>query len=323
MDTFSFDGRVAVVTGAGRGIGRAYAVLLGALGAKIVVNDLGGGRDGSGSDLGPAESVVAEIVAAGGSAVANGNDVSDPDSAKAIIDQAVAEYGRIDIVVNNAGNIVWGALPDADLGNIERHLDVHVKGSFNTVKAAWPHFLEQGYGRVVLTGSTGMFGLPDNLGYAIAKASMIGMAKSMTVSAGQHDIKINVVAPNAMTRLGSREEGGSADDVPEVPGMEPELVAPLVAYLAHEACQVSGETYVGGAGRTARLFVGVTQGYLNEPGTTPAVADVAANWDAVNDETGYYVPGDIMDWAGHYMSHRTPDAAQMERVTPDQSGASR
>src|ERR1022692_4679377 len=169
MSRFNFDGRVAVVTGAGRGIGRAYAHLLGELGASVVVNDLGGTTEGTGADLAPAESVAREITDAGGTAIADGSDVSTVSGGKAAIDAAVNQFGRVDIVVNNAGNVIFGGLPDVDLDNIESHLAVHVKGSFNTTRAAWPHMLAQNYGRVVLTTSTGMFGLSDNLGYAIAK----------------------------------------------------------------------------------------------------------------------------------------------------------
>ena len=303
MRGLRFDGRVAAVTGAGRGIGRAYAVLLGQLGAKVVVNDLGGSTLGHGQDTGPADEVVKQIQAAGGTAAANYGDVSTVDGGKSVIDTAVGEFGAIDIVVNNAGNMVWGSLPDATADTIEAHWAVHVRGSFNTLHAAWPYFLEKDYGRVVLTTSVGMFGLPDNIGYAIAKASMIGMARSLTVGRRDANININCVAPNAVTRLGARTAAEQAAQEAMAPAMDPALVAPMVAYLVHESCNVSGEAYVAGAGRFARLFVGVTPGYLHSGLAGVTVDDVAANWAAINDEAGYYVPGTLMDWAGHYMAH--------------------
>jgi NAD(P)-dependent dehydrogenase (short-subunit alcohol dehydrogenase family) len=301
MGTYDFRGRVVVITGAGRGIGRAYAHLLGDLGASVVINDLGATTDGAGTDPLPARRVADEITAAGGVAIADANDISQPAGGQALIDAAVAEFGRVDVLINNAGNIRWGGLPEVDVDNIEAHLAVHTKGSFNTIRAAWPHLLRQDYGRIVLTGSSGMFGLPDNLGYATAKAALIGMARSLTVSAGDRNIRINVIAPNAWTRLAGR---GGADEPAAVARMEPELVAAMVAYLAHEACPVSGEVYLAGAGRFARVFVAATDGYVHPDGAAPTVDDIAANWARINNETGYYVPISVADWARHYMSHR-------------------
>ena len=303
MSGLRLDGRVAAVTGAGRGIGRAYALHLGQLGAQVVVNDLGGSTLGAGGDESPADEVVKQIEAAGGSAVANYADVSTVEGGKSVIDTAMQHFGGIDIVVNNAGNMVWASLPEATIETIDAHYKVHVQGSFNTLHAAWPYFLEKNYGRAILTTSVGMFGLMDNIGYAIAKASMIGMAKSLTVGRKDANINVNCIAPNAMTRLAARTEQEQEQLEPPSGVMDPINVAPMVAYLAHESCQVSGETYVAGFGRFARLFVGVTPGYVH-PGLTGAtVDDVAANWAAINDEAGYYVPGSLMDWAGHYMSH--------------------
>ncbi len=306
MSGLRLDGRVAAVTGAGRGIGRAYALLLGRLGAKVVVNDLGGSTLGTGQDTGPADEVVKQIEAGGGAAVANYADVSLVEGGKSVIDTALEHFGGIDIVVNNAGNMVWASLPEATIETIDAHWAVHVRGSFNTLRAAWPYFLQKNYGRVILTTSVGMFGLMDNIGYAIAKASMIGMAKSLTVGRKDANININCIAPNAMTRISGRteeEQAQAAQAAESTPAMDPANVAPMVAYLAHESCHVSGEVYLAGGGRFARLFVGVTQGYLH-PGLTGAtVDDVAANWAAINDESGYYVPSTLMDWAGHYMSH--------------------
>jgi NAD(P)-dependent dehydrogenase (short-subunit alcohol dehydrogenase family) len=308
MSGLRLDGRVAAVTGAGRGIGRAYALLLAELGAKVVVNDLGGSTLGLGGDAGPADEVVKQIRAAGGAAVANYGDVSTTGGGASVIDAAVAEFGGIDIIVNNAGNMVWGSLPEATIETIEAHWAVHVRGSFNTLRAAWPHFLEKDYGRVVLTTSAGMFGLPDNLGYATAKASMIGMAKSLTVARGKANVTINCIAPNAVTRLAARPDRETtarerAAQEAMTPVMDPALVAPMVAYLAHESCDVSGEVYVAGAGRFARLFVGVTPGYVHAGPAGVTVDDIAAHWAAINDEAGYYVPGTLMDWAGHFLAH--------------------
>ena len=302
MSDFRFDGRVAVVTGAGRGIGRAHAHLLAERGAKVVVNDLGGSMAGEGSDVKPAQSVVDEITATGGSAVADPNDVSTQAGAEAIIRSALDAFGRIDVVVNNAGIIKYGGLPDVDLESVERHLDVHLLGSFNTMRAAWPHFLEQGYGRVVLTTSCGMLGLDNNLGYAAAKSGMIGLARSAKLAGEPHGIKVNLIAPAAITRM-----AGSGDDAPTsaestMPPMPSEAVAPMVAYLAHESCPVSGEIYTAGAGRFGRLFLASTEGYLQQdrPAT---IEDIAENWIAINDEAGYSVPTDLMDWTGSFLKH--------------------
>jgi NAD(P)-dependent dehydrogenase (short-subunit alcohol dehydrogenase family) len=314
MSTYDFDGRVAVVTGAGRGLGRAYALLLAELGAKVVVNDLGGSTAGTGHDRAPAQNVASAITAAGGTAIADASDVSTVEGGQRVVDAAVQEFGRVDVVVNNAGNIIYGALPDVELSVIDAHLAVHVRGSFNVTRAAWPHMLAQNYGRVVLTTSTGMFGLPDNLGYATAKSAMIGMAQSMTLSAADHDIKVNLIAPNAYTRMaGDASEGmdqlkGQRQLKEERPaaalGLEADLVAPMVAFLAHESCPVSAGIYLAGGGRFARLFLAATDGYVQPDADKPTVADVADHWAQINDEAGYYVPTSTLSWAARYMSHR-------------------
>jgi NAD(P)-dependent dehydrogenase (short-subunit alcohol dehydrogenase family) len=307
MSKYRFEGRVAVVTGAGRGIGRAHALLLAELGAKVVVNDLGGDKVGFGADPEPARSVVDEITAAGGSALADDNNVGTPEGCTALIETAIKEYGRIDVVVNNAGISVWGGPLEADTANLERTLAVHVGGSFHTTNAAWPYLLEQGFGRVIMTTSSGMFGLPDNLTYATAKGAVIGMARSMTVAARGHDIKINVLAPAATTRRGTQ---ASSIDVAasSPPWMDPAYVAPMLAYLAHEQCQVSGEIYGAGAGRFTRIFIAENEGYVHPVDGLPTVEDVAQNWAQINDQQGYYIPKDLYDWSTHFMAHRTGTA---------------
>jgi NAD(P)-dependent dehydrogenase (short-subunit alcohol dehydrogenase family) len=304
MSRYNFDGRVAVVTGAGRGIGRAYALLLAERGASVVVNDLGGTMEGDGSDDQPAATVTAEIVDAGGAAIADTSDIATVAGGQSLVDAVVDGFGRIDIVVNNAGIIRFGSLPEVDADNLEAHLAVHIGGSFNTTRAAWPHMVDQGYGRIVMTTSTGMFGRPDNIGYATAKAGVVGMTRSLTAAGAAHGINVNLIAPSASTRmvLPAGVRGSTRPALPE--GMEPELVAPMVAFLAHEDCDVSGEIYLAGAGRFARIFIASTEGYVHPQPGRPTIEDVADHWESINDEAGYYKPADLMDWSKHYMSHR-------------------
>jgi NAD(P)-dependent dehydrogenase (short-subunit alcohol dehydrogenase family) len=309
VTTHNFEGRVAIVTGAGRGIGRGYALLLAERGASVVVNDLGASRGGQGSDAEVASAVVADIMAAGGRAVADGSDVASPDGAEALIAAAVERFGRLDILVNNAGIIRWAGLPEADVENLSRHLEVHVVGSFNTTRAAWPHMVAQGYGRIVMTTSSGVFGLPTNVGYATAKGAVIGLTRSLSTAGAAHGIKVNLIAPAAFTRMaGQSSRADSADGGALAEQMAPQLVAPMVGLLAHESCPVSGEMYAAGAGRFARMFIASTEGYVAET-PHPTVEDVADHWAAINDETGYYVPTDLMSWSETFMAHLPPSGA--------------
>ncbi|MEZ5143483.1 MAG: SDR family NAD(P)-dependent oxidoreductase [Acidimicrobiales bacterium] len=293
-----FDGRVVVVTGAGRGLGRAYARLLAARGAQVLVNDLGGSMGGEGTDATPASEVVAEIVAAGGEAVADTSDVTSPDGAGALVDAAVQTFGRLDALVNNAGIMRWAAFPDVDDESLRRHLDVHLGGSFHTARAAWPHLAGHGQGRIVMTTSAGMLGLPDNTAYAAAKGAVVGLTRSLARAGAPVGIAVNAIAPAAWTRMAGGTDGGGALEA----AMAPELVAPMVGLLAHASCPVTGEIYAAGAGRFARLFVATTEGYLHD-GPAPTIEDVAAHWDAVNDETGYSVPADLLDWSAAFTRH--------------------
>jgi len=271
-------------------------MLLAERGAAVVVNDLGTSLTGAGTDEEPAETVVSEIVAAGGVAAADMNDVSSPSTAQALVDATVERFGRVDIVINNAGVIEWADFPDIDDDNFGRHLAVHLGGSFLLARSVWPHLVEQGYGRIVMTTSSGIFGLPNNASYAAAKGGVIGLTRSLATAGAKHGVRVNAIAPAAMTRMAGRVPADTAER------MGPALVAPMAAFLAHEACPVSGEIYAAGAGRFARLVLAQVPGYVHT-GDAPTIDDIATQWEAINDERGFMVPADLMAWSATFLGH--------------------
>jgi NAD(P)-dependent dehydrogenase (short-subunit alcohol dehydrogenase family) len=263
-----FDDRVAVVTGAGRGLGRSYALLLAAQGAKVVVNDPGGSVAGDGIDATPAHDVVREITAAGGEAVVSTESVATPDGGRTIIDTAVHRYGRIDIVVHNAGNVRRASLKEMCYDDFEAVLDVHLRGAFHVVRPAFPMMCEAGYGRIVLTSSIGgLYGNHEVANYAVAKAGVIGLSNVAAIEGAAHGVKSNVIVPAAVTRM------AEGIDTSAYPPMGPELVAPVVGWLAHESCSVTGEMFVALAGRVARAVVAESPGVYRPSWSIAEVGD--------------------------------------------------
>jgi NAD(P)-dependent dehydrogenase (short-subunit alcohol dehydrogenase family) len=265
MDSLRFDGRAAIVTGAGRGIGFEHARLLASRGARVVVNDRGVGIDGKGGDAEPARRAAEEIAAAGGSVIADTSDISTKEGTTGLVELALEAFGRLDVLINNAGIYNTDEFPDVDLSDLRRHLDVHVIGSFLTVQACWPHMVASGYGRIVLTTSTGALGMRSLTAYGTAKAAVIGLTRALSAVAAGHssDIKVNALAPMANTRMMSARELGGADPDPE-PERHPALVAPMAAVLAHESCPVQGEVLMAGMRRYSRLFFAETDGYVHD-----------------------------------------------------------
>jgi len=268
-----FDGRVAVVTGAGRGLGCAYAQLLASRGAKIVANDHGGSLSGDGADSGPAEQVVDAIRADGGEAVASTASVATRDGAAAIIATALDRYGRIDILIHNAGNVRRGSLKEMSYSDFDAVLDVHLRGAFNVVRQAFPVMCAAGYGRIVLTSSIGgLYGNRDVANYAAAKAGVIGLANVAALEGAADGVTCNVIVPAAVTRM------AEGIDTSVYPPMGPELVAPVVGWLAHESCSVSGEMFIALAGRVARAVIAESPGVYRGSWT---VEDVGVHLDAI------------------------------------------
>ena len=272
-----FEGRVAVVTGAGRGLGREYAMMLAALGARVVVNDPGGSLDGVGGDTGPAHDVVREILDAGGQAVVSTDSVSTPNGGRAIIDTAQQNFGGVDIVVHNAGIVRRASLQDMTYDDFDAVLDVHLRGAFHVVRPAFPVMCAAGYGRIVLTSSIGgLYGNHDVANYAVAKAGVIGLSNVAALEGAAHGVKSNVIVPAAVTRM------AEGIDTSAYPPMGPELVAPAVGYLAHESCAVTGEMFIALAGRVATATVTESPGVYRPSWT---IAEVAEHLGTIRDRS--------------------------------------
>jgi NAD(P)-dependent dehydrogenase (short-subunit alcohol dehydrogenase family) len=280
MDELRFDGQAVVVTGAGRGFGRCHAELLASRGAKVVVADYGVSLDGSGSSSEPAHEVVAAIRDAGGEAVAAFADVSDEAAAASIVQTALDEFGRIDAVVNNAGIADPAWFDDAPTEQFRRMVDIHYLGTVYVCKAAWPHFQKAGYGRVVNTASEAVIGnVPKAMSYSGAKGAVYSFTRALALDGRRQNIKANAIAPRGNTRLSAPsvlaltyDEPEEAFDNPFMNQMTPEKTSPAVAYLAHESCAVTGETFITGMGMLARLTLVAAPGYLDDNMTPEAIA---------------------------------------------------
>jgi NAD(P)-dependent dehydrogenase (short-subunit alcohol dehydrogenase family) len=294
-DALGFDGKVAIITGSGGGLGREHALMMASRGALVVVNDLGGAIDGTGSDKGAAERVVDEIKAAGGEAVADTNSVATVEGGAGIVQTALDAFGRVDIVVNNAG-----ILRDKSFHNMTPDLwapvvDVHLNGAYYVTSAAWPHMREQSYGRVVSTASgAGIFGNFGQANYGAAKMALVGFSRVLAVEGAKYNIKANVIAPVAKTRMTEDLLGPIGDK------LEPRYVAPVVTYLAHETCEPTGRVFSVAGGRVAEIFIGEGPGYT-DPELSPE--SISANWDAVTNRDEYEVPNQMGEEIGMYLRY--------------------
>jgi NAD(P)-dependent dehydrogenase (short-subunit alcohol dehydrogenase family) len=278
MEPLTFDGQVAIITGGGGGLGRSHALELARRGALVVVNDLGGAVDGTGGSSTAAERVVGEIKAAGGDAVANADSVATPEGGEAIVQSALDAYGRVDVVVNNAG-----ILRDASFKNITPELldpviDVHLKGAFNVLRHAWPRLREQNYGRVLNTSSgSGLFGNFGQSNYGAAKAGLMGLTRVLSIEGARNNVHVNAIAPIAYTRMTESQMRKE---------MKPELISPLVAYLCHSSCEITGQAYSVGGGRVSRLFLGMTTG-ITEPDLSAEM--IAARIGEIEDTSEFVI----------------------------------
>jgi NAD(P)-dependent dehydrogenase (short-subunit alcohol dehydrogenase family) len=295
MSDLRFDGRVAVVTGGGRGLGRSYALLLASRGARVVVNDPGGSLKGEGVDVGPAERVVGEIEAAGGQAVACTESVTTREGGDAIVRAALERYGRLDILIHNAGNVRPGSLKEMSHEDFDAVLDVHLRGAFNVVRPAFPVMCEAGYGRIVLTSSIGgLYGNHGVANYAAAKSGVLGLSSVAALEGAAEGVTCNVIVPAAVTRM------ADGLDTSAYPPMSPELVAPVVAWLAHETCSVTGEMFIALAGRVARAVIAESPG-VHRPAWT--VEDVGAHLDAIRNVEAPLVFPVVPDGHGQHIRY--------------------
>ncbi len=269
--------RVVVVTGAGGGLGREYALTLAKEGASVIVNDLGGSRDGTGAGHNMADQVVEEIKAAGGRAAANYDSVAEPKGAENIIKTALDEFGKVDGVVSNAGILRDGTFHKMSFENWDAVLKVHLYGGYNVIRAAWPHFREQSFGRVVVATSTsGLFGNFGQANYGAAKLGLVGLINTLAQEGAKYNIKANAVAPIAATRM--------TEDIlpPEVlKNLTPDFVAPVVAYLCTEEVPDTDSIFIVGGGKVQRTALFQNEGVTFK--TPPSVDEIAAHWAEIDD----------------------------------------
>jgi NAD(P)-dependent dehydrogenase (short-subunit alcohol dehydrogenase family) len=290
MAELGFDGKVAIITGAGGGLGRSHALELAKRGALIVVNDLGGSMDGTGGSQTAAQKVVDEIKGAGGEAVANYDSVATPEGGANIVKTAMDTFGRVDIIINNAGILRDASFKNMTPDQLNPVLDVHLRGAFYVTQPAWTIMRDQGYGRIINTASgAGVFGNFGQTNYGAAKMGLVGFTRVLAVEGAKNNIKANAIAPVAKTRMTEELLGPVADK------LAPEFVTPVVTYLAHEDCPVSGEVYSVGGGRVARVFIGVTQGIVDHELSPESVRD---RFDEIRDEDGYAVPANLNEEMG-------------------------
>jgi NAD(P)-dependent dehydrogenase (short-subunit alcohol dehydrogenase family) len=273
MSELRFDDRVAVITGGGRGLGRSYALLLASRGAKLVVNDPGGSIKGEGVDAAPAEEVAREIRALGGQAVACTASVATPEGGNAIVQTALDHFGRIDVLIHNAGNVRAASLKEMTQADFDAVLDVHLRGAFHVVRPAFPLMCKAGYGRIVLTSSIGgLYGNHRVANYGVAKAGLIGLSNVVALEGAAEGVKCNVIVPGAVTRM------AEGIDISAYPPMTPELVAPVVAWLAHESCSITAEMLISIAGRVARAFIAESPGVYR---SSWSIEDVAREMQSI------------------------------------------
>ena len=289
MTDISYDGRVAIVTGAGGGIGRTYALELASRGALVVVNDLGGSVKGEGGDHTAAQKVVDEITAAGGEAVPNYDSVATPEGGASIVTTAVEAFGKVDVVINNAGFLRDKSFLKLTWDDLDAIIDVHLKAAFYVSQPAFAIMKQNGYGRFVFTASNATFGNFGQTNYAAAKMGLIGLSNTIAVEGARNGILSNVIMPVAKTRM-TEELLGSFADV-----LGPEFVTPMVTYLASEACTTTHGAYSAAGGRYARVFTGLAPGWFAGKDATVTAEDIVANIAQIEAEEGYIVPQSTTD----------------------------
>ena len=294
MTDIGFDGQVAIVTGAGHGLGRQHALDFAARGARVVVNDLGGTVDGTGADAGPAQQVADEISAAGGEAVANTDSVASQAGGEAIVQTALEAFGRVDIVVNNAGILRDKAFHNLTPDLLDAVLQVHLYGAFWVTLPAWKLMREQSYGRVInTTSASGLFGNFGQTNYGAAKMGVVGLTRALAQEGRKRNVLANVIAPGARTRMTEDLLGPMADS------LDPAAVTPVVVYLASDQCEVTGQILSVAGGRVSRVVVAEPLGYYSDDLTPEQVRD---NWETIASLDDLIVPDNANEELGQLLN---------------------